>query len=120
MMQVASRIALNAATLFEHTHGNNGSHSGHAGAHKTPAPCARVFDLGGPVKINMASAVREYVMGTALELRKMQWTVRGHWRNQAHGQARAQRKLKWIEPHWARREGATDRDPINLREHAVG
>jgi hypothetical protein len=26
--------------------------------------------------------------------------VRGHWRNQAYGPGRADRRLRWIEPHW--------------------
>jgi len=31
---------------------------------------------------------------------RSRFTVRGHFRNQAHGPGRALRKLRWIEPHW--------------------
>lgn len=31
---------------------------------------------------------------------KSRFTVRGHWRNQAYGPGRAQRKRIWIQPHW--------------------
>ena len=34
------------------------------------------------------------------------FTVRGHWRNQAHGPGRAERKLRWIAPYW-KGEGPT-------------
>jgi len=28
------------------------------------------------------------------------WIVRGHWRNQACGPARAERRMTWVRPHW--------------------
>lgn len=34
------------------------------------------------------------------------FTVRGHWRNQAHGPERSLRKMKWIAPYW-KGEGPT-------------
>ena len=38
---------------------------------------------------------------SATEKRRLtgRWVVRGHWRNQAHGQAFSERKLKWIQPY---------------------
>jgi hypothetical protein len=37
---------------------------------------------------------------------RVQHVVRGHWKMQAHGEARAQRKRMWIEPYWRGPEGA--------------
>ena len=59
----------------------------------------RVFDVGTDVQINpeIRQAVRtEGAGGHQLTYRTL---VRGHWRNQAHGPARLQRKRMWIEPH---------------------
>ena len=37
---------------------------------------------------------------------RVQHVVRGHWKMQAHGEARALRKRLWIEPYWRGPEGA--------------
>jgi hypothetical protein len=37
---------------------------------------------------------------------RTRFVVRGHWRNQAHGEGRQLRTRKWIEPHWRGPEGA--------------
>jgi hypothetical protein len=37
---------------------------------------------------------------------KVQYLVRGHWRNQAHGPGRSERRRQWINPFWKGPEGA--------------
>jgi hypothetical protein len=37
---------------------------------------------------------------------RTRFVVRGHWRNQAHGEGRQMRTKKWISPHWRGPEGA--------------
>ncbi len=59
----------------------------------------RVFLVGTDVTVD--SEIREIVRteGTGGYRLTYRVLVRGHWRNQAHGPARALRKRKWIEPH---------------------
>lgn len=81
------------------------------------APCPQTWHLGKSVKIDLREHVRALWEGRSIERGgfKTQWIVCGHWRNQAHGTGRAQRRLKWIEPHWKGPEDA----PINFRAHKV-
>jgi len=37
---------------------------------------------------------------------RSRFIVRGHWRNQAHGEGRKQRRRQWIEPFWKGPEGS--------------
>ena len=59
----------------------------------------RVFEVGTEVKVD--EELREIVRteGTGGYRLTYRTLVRGHWRNQAHGPARALRTRKWIEPH---------------------
>jgi hypothetical protein len=43
----------------------------------------------------------EHYGETAVHMRTIscpRWLVRGHWRNQAHGEGRALHKMLWVEP----------------------
>lgn len=79
-------------------------------AHK-PKPV--VWSLGREVKLSPASieAARELALGESKDAVKgwkvrTQFTVRGHWRNQAHGPGRKDRKKIWIAPHQKGPDGA--------------
>lgn len=58
-----------------------------------------IYIVGGGLKFGA-----EDIDGAALtaEGRKMmrKHQVRGHWRNQPHGEKNAERKLIWLKPHW--------------------
>jgi hypothetical protein len=73
------------------------------------------YTLGLPVTVNFKDAVHGYVSGDVKQLRNVRWVVRGHFRQQAHGPGRTLRTQKYIEPHWAGREGA----PILVRSHKL-
>lgn len=66
------------------------------------------YTLGTPVSIDLRDAVKQVALG-----RKpgggspsVQFLVRGHWRNQAHGPGLKQRRATWIEPFWKGHEEA--------------
>lgn len=60
------------------------------------------YDVGRCVKLD--AGIRAALLGTGGTGKSwraaQRFIVRGHWRNQAHGEGRALRKRLWIEPHW--------------------
>jgi hypothetical protein len=79
----------------------------HRGA--TPKDRPTRFEIGRTIKLdhNLIRAVRGGSREVTFRL-KHRHIVRGHYRNQAHGKARALRTMKWISPHWRGPEdGAT-------------
>lgn len=78
-----------------------------------------VYVVGEPVKIDCRQALRESLNPKVRGPRKaptVNWLVRGHWRNQACGPQRSQRKRIWIQPHW----GNTHAPTLVVRPHVVG
>jgi len=71
--------------------------------------------FGMPVKLDMTKHIRDYLSGKSSRTCKVRWVVRGHWRNQACGKGRQERRPTWIEPYWKGPEGA----PTILREAVV-
>lgn len=72
--------------------------------HKGRAGGIRVYDLGRTVKLSaeLRAAAKDlgaHAPSAGWKLRA-RFTVRGHWRNQACGPGRTQRKRIWIDPHW--------------------
>lgn len=63
------------------------------------------FVPGRALRVDCVQDVRDYVAGKRSVTPKVTTLVRGHWRNQVHGAARALRKLIWIQPFY-RGEGA--------------
>jgi hypothetical protein len=59
---------------------------------------SRAFDVGTDIAVDPRLQEGLFTNGPGWKLcyRTM---VRGHWRNQAHGEGRTQRKMRWIEPH---------------------
>jgi hypothetical protein len=71
------------------------------------------FIVGTPVKINHTKVVRDYLSGVSDRVYTARWLVRGHWRNQACGPARSERKHIFIEPHWKGPESG----PTRVKTH---
>ncbi len=71
--------------------------------------------MGFPVNVDFSNLVREHILGHVKRLAKVQWLVRGHWRNQACGEARSVRRRIWIQPFW---KGPLDA-PILVRAHVL-
>ncbi len=71
-------------------------------------PIYRVYLMGRPVKVDCRIAVRQYVeKGTKNKgPLTLQLLVRGHWRRQAIGPGRKERKWIRIEPYWKGPEDA--------------
>lgn len=80
------------------------------------SPQTSEFVLGGDVRVDLREALRGYSQGRAgFRYRKVQWLVHGHWRNQAHGPGRADRKMIWIEPYFKGPEKAA----VAVRDHVI-
>ena len=70
-----------------------------------PKPTSYKLDV--PVSIDVTKHVRQYMCGTLEEkMYTVRWLVRGHYRQQAYGPGRSQRKRVWIEPFWKGPEAA--------------
>lgn len=76
-----------------------------------PMPEPQIWVLGREIKLDRelvesAKAWTEAKAGrTAGWKIRSRFTVRGHWRNQAHGPGRTEHTLKWIAPYWKGSEG---------------
>lgn len=66
------------------------------------APLTTEYVLAPAVSIGLdcTEAVRSYAGGERSNLPKIQWIVRGHWRNQRVGPGGEATKRIWIQPHW--------------------
>lgn len=73
------------------------------------------FLLSAPVSIDLREHVAAASSGRTHSRPKVQFLVRGHWREQVHGAKRALRKRIWIQPFW---KGPED-SRILLRSHAL-
>jgi hypothetical protein len=97
--------------------GNHGTQG--AGKQKRFAkapPAGERYQLAAPVKIDLREVVREHLGGKHKGgSPKVQFVVRGHWRDQTHGPQRSLRKRIWIEPFWKGPEEAR----VLLRAHHV-
>lgn len=79
------------------------------------APAVWKFELRRDVVVDCREAIRDYVTGARRSAPTVQILVRGHWKRQACGPGRAQRKMIHIEPYWRGPEDA----PIAVRGHDV-
>lgn len=91
-----------------HSHGTN-RHSG------APNFEQARFLLAKPVSIDLREHVAAAAAGRTHSAPKVQFLVRGHWREQAHGPKLSLRKTLWIEPFWK----GPEESRILLRSHAV-
>lgn len=80
---------------------------------KLPLTTEYVLAPDIPVKFDCSEAIGAYLRGDRKALPRFQYLVRGHWRNQAHGTGRIDRKRIWIQPYW---KGPEDM-PRLFREH---
>lgn len=92
--------------------------SGYLGPSRGVAsPTASEFVLTGQVKVDLRKELSDYTSGRpGFRYKKVQWLVRGHWRNQAFGPGRSDRKVIWIEPFFKGSESA----PIAVKTHLLG
>lgn len=86
-------------------------------ARGAPAPQAtRAFRVGKPIDLDVRPALQAFLSGERRSSPTVQWIVRGHWRNQAHGVGYADHRPKWIKPYRKGPEEAA----LNIRPHVIG
>lgn len=75
------------------------------------------YYAGLPVKCNVTREVADWVAGRRQSLRRssVRWLVRGHWRQQACGKDRGQRRRTWVAPYWK----GPERAAALVRAHEV-
>jgi hypothetical protein len=74
-----------------------------------------VFKLTRDVKVDARKAVREYAAGQRRVNPAVRVLVRGHWKMQAHGPDRTERRMIHIEPYWR----GDDDAPVAVRKHLL-
>ena len=87
--------------------------------HGDPDLSQATFLLSAPIEVdlreNVAAALEDERLGRKHASPKVQFLVRGHPRQQAHGAGRALRKLIWVKPFWKGPEGGK----VLLRKYRV-
>jgi hypothetical protein len=73
------------------------------------------FLLSAPVKVDLREHLAAVLSGRKGASPTVQFLVRGHWRNQAHGPKASLRKTIWIQPFWKGPEGSR----VLLRQHRI-
>lgn len=74
------------------------------------------YVLSAPVSIDMTKQLRGLFSGEGDDrVYKSRWLVRGHWRMQACGKGRVERKAKWIAPFWK----GPEKGLILTRDHVL-
>lgn len=77
------------------------------------APSLLTYTLVRDVVVDCRDAVREHLSGRRSGKLSVQVLVRGHWKRQAFGRSRQERRVIHVEPYWRGPEDA----PIALRAH---
>lgn len=77
------------------------------------ATAVKTWILGSDVRLvkDLRDRVRDFALGNTRAAPegwkvRVKHIVRGHWKMQAHGEGRAERKRLWVEPYWRGPEGA--------------
>jgi hypothetical protein len=69
-------------------------------------PVVRTYNVVGKPSYDCRESVKEYLEGKRKNRVTVQSVVCGHWKRQAHGPQRTERKTIWIEPYWRGPEDA--------------
>lgn len=85
------------------------------GRHGPPELEQARYMLSAPVKIDLREHLHAALTGRKGASPTVQFLVRGHWRQQAHGPGHKLRRAQWIEPFWKGPEEAR----VLLRQHKV-
>lgn len=93
-------MAINANTHVERSTYKGKSRHRNRGYREAPPP-GTVYKITAPVSIDLRETVKEITSGTRKGGKpKVQFVVRGHWRQQPCGPRNTLRKRMWIEPYW--------------------
>lgn len=84
--------------------------------HGPPELSQARFMLSAPVQVDLREHLRHVLSGSRGGGKLgVQFMVRGHWKNQAHGPRRSLRKHIWIQPFWK----GPEESRVLLRQHTV-
>jgi hypothetical protein len=118
-MEMACRLVAGACMAFSSGMARTQKSTGGAlNKRQEKFPTSNQYLLRAPIKFNVTAGVRNYIANGKKGrggLQSVQYVVRGHWKNQAHGSGRAERKFIHIEPYWRGPEDA----PIAVRPHIL-
>jgi len=80
-----------------------------------------VCSLGGMINVNRSVSMTANPDGSHTEhtIHILKWAVRGHFRNQPHGQGRKERRLQWIRPYLKGKERGNPEMPMRHTEYQV-
>jgi len=84
------------ATIRSGKHGAAGKTKRHSG----PPVAGELYVLGGSIDLDLRASVQAVWSGEKHSGPKVQFIVRGHWREQACGPSMTLRKRIWIKPFW--------------------
>jgi len=91
--------------------------TGSGSTRRDPPPHRNVV-VGSPLKLDARPQIKAWLRGGSPRQHgapSLQHIVRGHYKRQAIGEGRSNRKVIWVEPYWRGPEGA----PILVRERVV-
>jgi hypothetical protein len=74
----------------------------------------KLFIFADDVEVDFRAHARD-TAGQKAVTWKSRWPVRGHFRNQAVGQGRKERRGTWVRPHWK----GPDEMPARIRDHVL-
>lgn len=117
---MAKRIVAGLLLTLAHTSDwkDHGEHVARGKRHDPrDPPKHRTIYIGRPIDLDARSEIHDYLDGSRKRAApSVQTLVRGHYRRQAIGAGRAERKVIWIKPYWKGDEEA----PILSRPIRVG
>ncbi len=99
------------ASIRSGEHGVSGKHKRHSG----PPVAGELYTLGGTIDMDLRASVRAVWSGEKRSGPKVQFVVRGHWREQAYGPNLSLRKRIWIKPFWK----GPEESRVLLRKYAA-
>lgn len=82
---------------------------------RTGRPVPTTFVLKGDVRVDCREQVAEWAEGRSHKAPSVRVLVRGHWKRQAHGAGRTERRILFIQPYWR----GPDDAPGAIRAHRL-
>ncbi len=80
-----------------------------------------VCSVGGTIRVDRTLYVSSNEDGThsTNTIHILKWTVRGHFRNQAHGKDMKERKIIWVRPYLKGKERKNEEMPVSNKEYII-
>lgn len=116
-LQVIARLILNICTeIGTRIASNKPSHHVCAATQKSNVASLNVLKIGAPIDLDCRPALKDFLDGKRRGPATVRWLVRGHWRDQACGQALSDKRHIWIRPYWK----GLETGPTLMRTYNIG